>query len=128
MIKLTTKEEHKLIYFIKDWLKVHGYSQKDLATKLNITSSRTAEIMKKINEIYKKGGYFNVAKKLIEIEQQWIRDPNKNILNNSQEDIQLDNSAHNKSKTITRSYSQLDIDYKVDIDLLMDRMEKDFKG
>ena len=124
MIKLNSKEEHELTYFIKDWLKAHGYSQKDLAEKLNIPSSRTSEILKKIKEIYKKGGYFNVAKKLIEIEQKWIKDPDKK----TKAELQLNNLGNNESKNMPRSYSQLDIDYKVDIDSLIDRMEKDFKG
>ena len=72
MVKLNSDEEKELTHFVKDWLKVHGYSQKDLATNLNINSSRTSEIIKKIKELHKKGGFFNVAKKLIEIEQKWV--------------------------------------------------------
>jgi len=124
MIKLTPKEEIELTSFIKDWIKVHGYSQKDLANNLEINSSRTSEIIKKVKELHKKGGFFNVAKKLIEIEQIWISksEPikNENIDNTI-------NSQENNLKKPSGSYSQLDIDYKSDIDLLMDKMEKDFK-
>ena len=95
--------------FIKDWLKVHGYSQKDLANELNINSSRSSEIIKRIKELYKKGGIYNIAKNLIKIEQNW--------LNNSQINIQ---EKHEKN-----SYNQLDIDYTFDIDALMNKMEKD---
>ena len=70
MNKLSSQEERELIVFIKDWLKSHGYSQKDLAKQLNINSSRTTEILNKIKEFYKKGGIINVAKKLIRIEQK----------------------------------------------------------
>lgn len=94
MSKLSHQEEKELIVFIKDWLKAHGYTQKDLANELNIKSSRTSEITQKIRELYKKGGIFNIARNLIKIEQNWL----KNIRTNVQE--------VNESN----SYSQLDID------------------
>ena len=72
MSKLSQQEEKELISFIKDWLKSHGFNQKDLAYELNIKSSRTSEIILKIKELYKKGGIFNVAKNLIKIEQNWL--------------------------------------------------------
>ena len=123
MVKLNSEEEKELTHFIKDWLKVHGYSQKDLATNLNINSSRTSEIIKKIKELHKKGGLFNVAKKLIEIEQKWI---NKS---GSIKNIKIKSEINNReihSEKSSKSYSQLDIDYKVDIDLLINKMEEDF--
>ena len=125
MIKLNPKEEKELTFFIKDWLKAHGYSQKDLATKLNITSSRTSEIIKKMKDLHRKGGFFNVARKLIEIEQSWIN--SSDYSKNSLKETQLNNMENNSSKNDLGSYNQLDINYKVDLDLLMDRMEKDFK-
>ena len=67
MSKLSQQEERELISFIKDWLKSHGFNQKDLANELNIKSSRTSEIILKIKELYKKGGMFNIAKNLIKI-------------------------------------------------------------
>ena len=94
MSKLSQKEEKELVSFIKDWLKSHGYNQKDLAYELNIKSSRTSEIILKINELYKKGGMFNIAKNLIKIEQKWLND----IKNDFQENNQ------------TTPYNQLDID------------------
>jgi len=94
MSKLSQKEEKELVSFIKDWLKSHGYNQKDLAYELNIKSSRTSEIILKINEFHKKGGMFNIAKNLIKIEQKWIND----IKNDSPENNQ------------TPPYNQLDID------------------
>jgi len=94
MSKLSQEEEKQLITFIKDWLKVHGYTQKDLANELNIKSSRTSEIIQKIKEIYKKGGIFNIAKNLIKIEQNW--------LNNIQSDLNEINEIE--------PYNQLDID------------------
>ena len=94
MSKLSQEEEKQLITFIKDWLKVHGYTQKDLANELNIKSSRTSEIIQKIKEIYKKGGIFNIAKNLIKIEQNWI--------NNIQSDLKEINEI--------QPYNQLDID------------------
>ena len=125
MIKLNPKEEKELTFFIKDWLKAHGYSQKDLATKLNITSSRTSEIIKKMKDLHRKGGFFNVARKLIEIEQSWIN--SSDYSKNSLKETQLNNMENNSSKNDLGSYNQLDLNYKVDLDLLMDRMEKDFK-
>ena len=77
MSKLSQQQEKELITFIKDWLKSHGFNQKDLAYELNIKSSRTSEIILKIKEFYKKGGMFNIAKNLIKIEQNWLK-VNKN--------------------------------------------------
>ena len=94
MSKLSQKEEKELISFIKDWLKSHGFNQKELANELNIKSSRTSEIIIKIKELYKKGGMFNIAKNLIMIEQKWLN----NIKNDYQETKQ------------TTPYNQLDID------------------
>ena len=74
MRKLSQQEEKELISFIKDWLKSHGLNQKDLACELNIKSSRTSEIILKVQELYKKGGVFNIAKNLIKIEQNWLND------------------------------------------------------
>jgi len=94
MSKLSQKEEKELISFIKDWLKSHGFNQKDLANELNIKSSKTSEIILKIKELHKKGGMFNIAKNLIKIEQNW--------LNNIKKDFR-------KIKQ-TPPYNQLDID------------------
>ena len=94
MSKLSQKEEKELVSFIKDWLKSHGYSQKDLAYELNIKSSRTSEIILKINEFHKKGGMFNIAKNLIKIEQKWLNDIKNDFPENNQ----------------TPPYNQLDID------------------
>ncbi len=103
MSKLSQREEKELISFIKDWLKSHGYSQKDLANELDIKSSRTSEIIQKVKEFYKKGGIFNIVKNLIKIEQNWLN----NIRTNSR-DI---NETH--------PYNQLDIDS------LVNQIEKD---
>ena len=94
MSKLSQQEEKELISFIKDWLKSHGFNQKDLAYELNIKSSRTSEIIHKIKELYKKGGMFKVAKNLIEIEQNWLNDIKKDY-------------PERRSKP---PYNQLDID------------------
>jgi len=94
MSKLSQKEEKELISFIKDWLKSHGFNQKDLANELDIKSSRTSEIILKIKELYKKGGIFNIAKNLIKIEQKWL----SYIKNDYRETKQ------------TPPYNQLDID------------------
>ena len=94
MSRLSQKEEKELVSFIKDWLKSHGFNQKDLAHELKIKSSRTSEIILKIKELYKKGGMFTIAKNLIKIEQNWL----KNIKNDIEE------------KKQTPPYNQLDID------------------
>ena len=94
MNKLSQQEEKKLISFIKDWLKSHGFNQKDLAYELNIKSSRTSEIILKIKDLYKKGGMFNIAINLIKIEQNLL----KNIKNNY------------RAQNQTAPYNQLDID------------------
>ena len=94
MRKLSQQEEKELISFIKDWLKSHGFNQKDLAYQLNIKSSRTSEIILKMKDLYKKGGMFNIAKNLIKIEQNWLND----IKNDYPETKQIP------------PYNQLDID------------------
>ena len=94
MSRLSQQEEKELVSFIKDWLKSHGFNQKDLAYALNIKSSRTSEIILKIKELHKKGGMFNIAKNLIKIEQNW--------LNNIKNDY--------KDKKKSPPYNQLDID------------------
>ena len=98
MSKLSHQEEKELLSFIKDWLKSHGFNQKDLACELNIKSSRTSEIILKIKELYKKGGMFNIAKNLIKIEQNWLN----NIKNDYLETKQVP------------PYNRLDIDSLVD--------------
>ena len=99
MAKLSDKEEKELIAFIKDWLKTLGYNQKDLAMELNIKSSRTSEIVLKMKEFYKKGGMFNIAKNLIRIERNWL----KNI------------STEPVKKQEILPYNQLDIDSLVNL-------------
>ena len=94
MSKLSQQEEKELISFIKDWLKSHGFNQKDLAFELNVKSSRTSEIILKIKEFHKKGGMFNVAKNLIKIEKKWLN----NIKNDYREINQI------------QPFNQLDID------------------
>ena len=94
MSKLSIQEEKELISFIKDWLKSHGFNQKDLANELNIKSSKTSEIILKIKELYKKGGMFNIAKNLIKIEQKWLNNIKNDYLETKK----------------TPPYNQLDID------------------
>ena len=94
MNRLSQQEEKELVSFIKDWLKSHGFNQKDLANELNIKSSRTSEIILKIKELYKKGGMFNIARNLIKIEQNWLNNIKNNYLETKQ----------------TTPYNQLDID------------------
>ena len=72
MSRLSHREEKELISFIKDWLKSHGFNQKDLANELNIKSIQMPGIILKLKEFYKKGGMFNIAKNLIKIEQNWL--------------------------------------------------------
>ena len=122
MNKLSSQEEKELIVFIKDWLRSHGYSQKDLAEQLKIKSSRTSEIINKLKEFYKKGGIINIAKNLIKIEQLWVSEKNNknNEQNKNVEDINSEVNNRN-------GYNQLDFNYKLDLDELMDQMEKDHK-
>ena len=94
MRKLSIQEEKELFSFIKDWLRSHGFTQKDLANELNIKSSRTSEIILKMKELYEKGGMFNIAKNLIKIEQKWLNNIKKDYLETKQ----------------TQPYNQLDID------------------
>ena len=108
--KLSINDEKDLELFIKEWIRVHGYSQKDLANELNISSSRTSAILTKLKELHKKGGMFNIARKLIEIEQKW--------LNN-------DDLPKNQAEKVP--YDQLDINYQIDLDNLLHQMDRDHK-
>ena len=103
MSKLSQQEEKELMAFIKDWLKSHGYNQKDLASELNIKSSRTSEIILKIKEFYKKGGMFNIAKNLIKVEQNWL----------------------NNNKTDSREEREIEPYNQLDIDSLVNQINKD---
>ena len=118
MNKLSSQEEKELILFIKDWLRSHGYSQKDLAAELKIKSSRTSEISKKLKDLHKNGGMINIAKNLIKIEQYWI-----STKNNNEENINEKYSYSEENKK--QGFNQLDFNYKLDLDELMDQMEKD---
>ena len=112
MSKLSQKEEKELISFIKDWLKSHGFNQKELANELNIKSIQMPAIILKLKEFYKKGGMFNVAKNLIKIEQNW--------LNNFKAGSQDGND--------NAPYSQLgleDIYTDIDIESLNRKIDKD---
>ena len=110
MSKLSLQEEKELISFIKDWLKSHGFTQKDLACELNIKSIQMPAIILKIKEFYKKGGMFNVAKNLIKIEQ--------NLLNNLKADSQ-ERKDH-------KPYNQLGLeDIYTDIESLNRKIHKD---
>ena len=122
MNKLSSKEEKELIVFIKEWLRSHGYSQKDLAEQLKIKSSRTSEIIGKLKDLHKRGGIINIAINLIRIEQHWIstKSNKKNEENNNEE---YSYSEENNRQ----GYNQLDFNYKLDLDELMDQMEKDHK-
>ena len=106
MSRLSQQEEKELVSFIKDWLKSHGFNQKDLANELNIKSSRTSEIILKIKELYKKGGMFNIARNLIKIEQNWLNDIKNDCLETKQ----------------TPPYNQLDID---SLDSLVNQINQD---
>ena len=122
MNKLSSQEEKELIAFVKDRLRCHGYSQKDLAAQLKIKSSRTSEIIKKLRDLHNKGGIINIAKNLIKIEQNWLstKNNNNNKENNNKE------SSYSEEKN-TQGYNQLNFNYKLDLDELMDQMEKDHK-
>ena len=124
MKKLSSQEEKKLIVFIKEWLRSHGYSQKDLAEQLKIKSSRTSEITERLKDLHKEGGIINIAKNLIKIEQFWIR--NKNNSKNYNEDNYNEEYSY-LDENNREGYNQLDINYKLDLDELMDQMEKDHK-
>ena len=110
MSKLSQKEEKELITFIKDWLKTHGFNQKDLANELNIKSIQMPAIILKLKEFYKKGGMFNVAKNLIKIEQNW--------LNNFK--------THSQDRNDNSPYSQLGLEnIYTDIESLNRKIQKD---
>ena len=119
MSKLSQQEEKELIAFVKNWLKAHGFTQKNLADELNIKSSRTSEISQKFKELYKKGGIFSIVKSLIKIEQNWINNiqAKSQEINETKPYDQLDlNSTFMEAKP----YNQLDL-----IDSVVNQINKD---
>ena len=119
MSKLSQQEEKELIAFVKNWLKAHGFTQKNLANELNIKSSRTSEISQKFKELYKKGGIFNIVKNLIKIEQNWLN----NIQAKPQEINETkpyDQLNLNSTFTEAKPYNQLDL-----IDSVVNQINKD---
>ena len=106
MSKLSKHEEKELVSFLKDWLKSLGFNQKDLANELNIKSSRTSEIILKIKELYKKGGMFNIAKNLINIEQSWLKNIKNDYSNTSQippyNQLDIDSLVHQINQDISK--------------------------
>ena len=86
----------------------HSIKAKNFKKKLN----KISEIIKEIKNLYKKGGIYNIAQKLIRIEQSWLENQNH-----------IDN--HNETRKEQKPYNQLDIEYKVDIDALVEKMEQD---
>ena len=54
MSKLSIQEEKELVSFIKDWLKTHGFTQKDLANELNIKSREPLRLLSKLKNCIKK--------------------------------------------------------------------------
>ena len=122
MNKLSSQEEKDLIIFIKDWLRSHGYSQKDLAAQLKIKSSRTSELTNKLKDLYMKGGIINIAKNLIKIEQYWI---SKKINNNNE--VNNNEEYFYSEKNNQQGFDQLEFNYKLELDELMDQMEKDHR-
>ena len=110
MSKLSIQEEKELVSFIKDWLKSHGFTQKDLANELSIKSIQMPAIILKFKEFYKKGGMFNVAKNLIKIEQNWLN----NLKTGSQD------------RNVNAPYNQLDLeDIYTDIESLNRKIHQD---
>ena len=126
MNKLSSQEEKELVVFIKEWLRSHGYSQKDLASQLKIKSSRTSEILNKLKDLHKKGGIINIAKNLINIEQHWISTKNNNNDDNNYLESNNDQYSYPEEKK-RHGYNQLDFNYKLELDELIDKMEKDHK-
>ena len=119
MSKLSQQEEKELIAFVKNWLKAHGFTQKNLANELNIKSSRTSEISQKFKELFKKGGIFNIVKHLIKIEQNWLN----NIKAKSQEinePLPHDQLDLNSTFMEAKPYNQLDL-----IDSVVNQINKD---
>ena len=105
MNKLSSKEEKELIVFIKEWLRSHGYSQKDLAEQLKIKSSRTSEIIEKLKGLHKRGGIINIAMNLIRIEQHLISTKSNNSINTDTES--KSSSKSDNSEPMTKYTSKI---------------------
>jgi len=54
MSKLSIQEEKELISFIKDWLKFHGFTQKDLANELILNRAEPPRLFLRLKNYIKK--------------------------------------------------------------------------
>ena len=82
-----TKEiEEDLISLIKDWLKQLGKTQSELCQSLNLPSARIPTLIDFLKKDFITGGIPEVANRLCQVEEFWIKDEGKT----SKKNIELD--------------------------------------
>tara|TARA_B100000131_G_scaffold322800_1_gene378136 strand:+ start:721 stop:1038 length:318 start_codon:yes stop_codon:yes gene_type:complete len=72
MFKWTPETKEEVILLIKEWLKQHNKTQKDLRLSLNANSERMHSLLEVLQKDYSKGGLPQLATKLCEIENAWL--------------------------------------------------------
>ena len=65
---------HQILILLKDWLKQHGKTQKDLKNVLNANSERMSALLEIIKADYSSGGIPKVASMLCSIESKWSQE------------------------------------------------------
>ena len=72
MLKWTKEVEEEIILLIKEWLKQHNKTQKDLRLSLNANSERMPALLEILKNDFSKGGLPTLTAKLCEIESFWV--------------------------------------------------------
>ncbi len=71
MAKWSEEIEEEITLLIKDWLKQHNKTQKDLKNGLHANSERMPALLEILKKEFSQGGLHKLAAKLCEIENQW---------------------------------------------------------
>ena len=72
MAQWSKEFEEEVVLLIKDWLKHHNKTQKDLRYGLNASSERMPILLEILKKDYSHGGVQKLAKRLSEIEDCWV--------------------------------------------------------
>ncbi len=75
MAKWSEKIEAEITLLIKEWLKHHNKTQKDLRTGLHADSERMPALMEILKTDFSSGGIQKLLDRLCSIEEIWITNP-----------------------------------------------------
>ena len=104
MSKWSERIEEEVILLIKEWLKQHNKTQKDLRLSLNASSERMSALLEVLKSDYSRGGLPSLVSKLCEVENSWT----------------------NNSELVSKK--SLDADPFGQLDLLLEEIKEDCNG